>query len=70
MDRAAANRSRTLTDKDRQTMELMIEGKRDREIGVILGIPRRTVIARIARVCDKLGALTRAQAAAIYARIR
>jgi len=57
-----------LTEKEKQVMELLIKGKRDWEIGAALGVKRRTVRERIGRVCDKLGALTRSQAAAIYSR--
>ena len=47
-------------------MDLLLEGKRDKEIATELGIRPRTVVQRISRVCDKLGAFTRPQAAAIY----
>jgi DNA-binding CsgD family transcriptional regulator len=47
-------------------MQLIVSGKRDREIGLILGVASRTVTHRIWSVCNKLGAETRAQAVAIY----
>ena len=56
-----------LTDKERRTMDLLIEGRRDREIAEILGVSHRTVAHTVTRVCNKLGALTRAQAAAMFA---
>ena len=56
-----------LTDKERQVMELLIQGKRDREIALALGVMPRTVTRRIWSVCNKLGAETRAQAAVAYA---
>ena len=51
-------------------MELLIQGKRDREIGVILGISVRTAQKHIESACNRLGALTRAQAAAMFMEIR
>lgn len=47
-------------------MELLIQGKRDCEIGILLGVAPRTVTHRIWSLCNKLGAETRVQAAAIY----
>jgi DNA-binding NarL/FixJ family response regulator len=57
-----------LTEKEKQVMELLVQGKRDREIGLLLGVRPRTVTHRIWSVCNKLGAETRAQAAVIFAR--
>lgn len=55
-----------LTEKEQAVMDMLIAGKRDKEIGKLLGIQRRTVGQRVARVCDKLGVDTRTQAVAIY----
>jgi DNA-binding NarL/FixJ family response regulator len=57
-----------LTRKEWEVMELLMQGKRDREIGALLGVASRTVTCRISNVCDKLRAETRAQAVAIYMR--
>lgn len=57
-----------LSDNEKQVMELVVAGMRDREIGMILDVKPRTVTHRIWSVCNKLGAETRAQAAVIYAR--
>ena len=47
-------------------MELLIVGKRDREIAEAIGISTRTAQKHVDSACNKMGALTRAQAAAIY----
>jgi len=62
--------SLALTNKEIEVMELLLQGKLDREIGAALGLKRRTVRERVGRACDKLGALTRAQAAVLYDRAR
>lgn len=62
------SRTLTLTDGEKQVLELLIQGKRDREIGAILGVRERTVTHRVWSVCNKLGAATRSQAVAIFAR--
>lgn len=57
-----------MTQKQKDVMELLIQGKRDREIAAILGVARRTVTHRVWTTCNKLGAETRTQAMAIYVR--
>ena len=56
----------SLTEREKWVMELLIQGKRDREIGMILGIRAHSVATKMERICNKLGAETRAQAAAIF----
>lgn len=58
-----------LSDKEKAVMDLVIQGMRDKEIAGVLGLKRRTVTCRILNVCNKMGALTRAQAAALYVRL-
>ena len=70
MDGITKNYSRTLTRKERATMELLIEGKRDKEIALLLCVAPRTIGQRIAVVCDKLGALNRVQAAVMFAKLQ
>ena len=47
-----------LTAREREVMELAVEGQHNREIGLRLGISARTVEVHKARVMDKLGART------------
>ena len=47
-----------LTPREREVMELVVEGQHNREIGLRLGISARTVEVHKARVMDKLGART------------
>ena len=47
-------------------MELLIAGATYKEIGAILGVKYRTVVARVWSIHNKLGAMTREQAAAMY----
>lgn len=51
-------------------MELLVMGLKDKEAALILRISPRTVGVRVRRVMDKLGAITRMQAAAAFARER
>lgn len=53
-----------LTDRQRAALELLVAGKRDREIAQELGIGRRTVRDHLREVYGKLGVQTRAEAAA------
>lgn len=57
-----------LTQRERQAMELLIQGKRDKEIAQSLEISPRTAQKHVDSACNKLGALTRSQAAAMYVR--
>jgi len=54
-----------LTGREHQVLELVAEGLTNAEIAARLGTTRRTVVAQVTSACAKLGAGTRAQAAAM-----
>ena len=56
-----------LTDRDKQILELMIEGKHDKEIGRALGLSDITVRGVVRLICAKLDAPSRIAAAVKYA---
>jgi DNA-binding CsgD family transcriptional regulator len=58
-----------LTPRQEQVMRLLIDGKRDGEIALILSISLRTVRWHIGNTCHKLNAETRVQAAVMLASI-
>jgi DNA-binding CsgD family transcriptional regulator len=60
----------SLTGKQREVLDLLIEHKTSKEIGRRLGISPHTVDQRIQFAKDKLGARTRNEAAAAYRRLR
>ena len=62
--------SRMLTKQEARVMELLIEGRRDKEIASILGLSPRTVTVFIEKACDKLNTRTRTQAAVTFDRMR
>lgn len=53
-----------LTRRECEVLLWLVEGKRDREIAIILGISPRTVSNHVARILQKLGVETRTAAAA------
>jgi DNA-binding NarL/FixJ family response regulator len=53
-----------LTPREREVLRLLVEGRVDREIAAALAVSPRTVTTHVARILDKLGAPTRAAAAA------
>jgi DNA-binding CsgD family transcriptional regulator len=53
-----------LTDREAEVLYWMAQGKRDREIGVILDISHKTVGKHVEHILAKLGAETRGAAAA------
>jgi len=53
----------TLTSRENEVLEWVCEGKRDGEIGVILGISCRTAEKHVAAILKKLGVETRGAAA-------
>jgi DNA-binding NarL/FixJ family response regulator len=55
-----------LTQRERQVIELVAQGKTDREIAEELLIARTTVIGYLRNVCQKLGASNRTAAAIKY----
>ena len=56
----------TLSEKEKAVMDLLISGATYKEIGAILGVKYRTVVHRVWSIHNKLGAMTREQAAAMY----
>ena len=54
-----------LTPRQEQVMRLLIDGKRDKEIALLLSIGVGTVQTHVCNVCHTLGASTRVQAAVI-----
>lgn len=54
-----------LTGRDRQLLALMADGKRDKEIARVVDLAPGYVKEEIRRAMRKLGARTRAQAAAM-----
>jgi DNA-binding NarL/FixJ family response regulator len=50
-----------LSRREKQVLDLVLQGFIDKEIGEQLGIECATVRTHVARVCEKLGARTRAQ---------
>jgi len=51
-----------LSDRELRILQLMVEGKTDREIGQELGIAERTVRHHLRRIYDKLGVNSRVEA--------
>ena len=60
----------TLTAKQREALELLLQHKTSKEIAQILGISPHTVDQRIDGAKEKLGAATRGDLAVIYRRLR
>ncbi|MDP9027743.1 MAG: helix-turn-helix transcriptional regulator [Actinomycetota bacterium] len=57
-----------LTDRERQVLALVADGRTNREIGDALSIEARTVEKHVEHIRRKLGARSRAEAAARWAR--
>lgn len=69
-DRAArADRIESLSSREHQVMQLMLEGQLNKQIADLLGIATRTVEVHRARVLQKMGARNVADLAQIVARI-
>jgi DNA-binding CsgD family transcriptional regulator len=60
----------SLTEKQREVLDLLLEHKTSKEIARVLAISPHTVDQRIQFSKDKLGAATRNEAAAAYRRLR
>ena len=60
----------SLTDKQREVLDLLLEHKTSKEIARVLRISPHTVDQRIQFAKDKLGAGTRNEVAAAYRRLR
>ena len=56
-----------LTRPEREIFRLLAEGKRDKQIAKVLGIPVNTVASHVFRGCEALGAKTKCQAVAMLA---
>jgi DNA-binding NarL/FixJ family response regulator len=55
-----------MTEREKQVLELLIVGLRDKDIAQKLGVSDRTAQHRATNVLNKLGADTRFQAGFIY----
>lgn len=58
-----------LSARQREVLHWICEGKRDREIAVILGISYRTVTVHVRAILNKLGVENRTSAAMLVARL-
>ena len=65
--RAALGRNALLTVRELEVLQLVAEGRSDREIATILYISTRTVEFHVANILGKLGAGNRRDAATIAA---
>jgi len=61
--RVSDNALAQLTEREREVLRWVAEGKRNREIATILGLSSRTVGKHLERVFEKLGVETRSAAA-------
>lgn len=55
---AAAARSKTLTQREREVMDLVVGGRKNKQIADALGVSIKTVEAHRARVMEKMGVRT------------
>lgn len=55
-----------LSDREKMTIELLMQGKSDHLIAQELGVRWRLVGQRLRAACDKVGAQNRAQLVAIF----
>ena len=58
--------SEELTPREKETLRWVASGKRNREIGLILGISARTVQKHVQSILNKLNVETRGAAAAAW----
>jgi DNA-binding NarL/FixJ family response regulator len=65
---AAPRRSLTLSPREREVLELLARGYRNRAIAAALGIGEETVKSHVKKIFDKLGVSDRSAAAAIAVR--
>lgn len=59
-----------LSQRQKEVLHWICEGKRDREIGIILGISYRTVTVHVRAILNKLGVENRTCAAMMGARLK
>lgn len=64
---AEKNPLRKLSPREREVCQWIYEGKRDREIGIILGISYRTVTVHVCSILAKLEVKNRTSAAMVWA---
>ncbi|HEX8106693.1 MAG TPA: LuxR C-terminal-related transcriptional regulator [Kofleriaceae bacterium] len=57
-----------LSPGDEALLEMLAGGSKDRQIAAAFGWHRESVTRKVGKVMDKLGALTRCEAVAIYER--
>jgi DNA-binding CsgD family transcriptional regulator len=58
-----------LTDRERQVLALVADGKTNRQIGAALYMSPKTASVHVTHILDKLGVQTRVQAAAVAVRL-
>jgi DNA-binding NarL/FixJ family response regulator len=63
-EHAARRAAGTLSERERQVLQLLAAGKTNREIGEALFISEKTVARHVSNIFDKLGVSTRAGATA------
>lgn len=61
-----ARASPELLPGDRALLEMLCQGKRDHEIACAFGWQRPSVTRKVGKVLDKMGAMTRCEAVAMY----
>ena len=66
---ATAAEQAGLTAREREVLELIAQGRTNREIGTQLFISEKTVSVHVSRILAKLGAANRAQAATVAHRL-
>ena len=62
------NRTRELTQRERDVLRLLSDGNSNEQIGAVLSISPQTVRTHVQKAMEKLGATTRVQAVAIALR--
>jgi DNA-binding NarL/FixJ family response regulator len=65
----AAGEVRALTERERQVLALLADGRTNRQIGAALYMSPKTASVHVSRILEKLGAQTRVQAAAVAVRL-
>lgn len=64
--RRMSDRNSSLTPRETEILELLIQGHIDKEIADLLGISRETVRTHLGKIFTKLNARTRTEAAVKY----
>ena len=60
------DRLNQLTNREQQVLELVVEGKRNKEIAIILIITENTIESHLKSIFSKLGVSSRCQATAYF----